>query len=246
MLLSVPTSDPDGVPEIEPSAILKVAQSGLFWTLKATASPVGFWTVGVNEYGWPTSACVEGEPAIDSAEDFDVEAGVDEVGAEEDPDTLDAGSVETALPPHPAVTPRRIAQTANMLVLRGRLSCFDDIRLPSTLNENPRTQSANSPDSKPPDQGIAGDEEFGICRWKLFGNPAISIRGSRPEALRLRLAAGLPRKVQIIHVARPQSTGLDLGMQFVGRTRHKRVRLNRSSLTASRTVFLQLHIMPVD
>ena len=118
MLLSVPTSEAEGVPESEPLAMLKLAQAGLFWMLKPSA-PLEFCTAGVNEYSWPTWAFVEGEPLIVGAEESD-EPDREEL-EELDTDATDAdapGAASDPLPPQPAVAARMNAQTANMLVLR--------------------------------------------------------------------------------------------------------------------------------
>jgi hypothetical protein len=73
MSLSLPTSEAAGVPESEPLTVLKVAQEGLFRTLKETTEPAGALDFGTKEYSWFAMAWVDGVPEMLSVEDVDCE-----------------------------------------------------------------------------------------------------------------------------------------------------------------------------
>jgi hypothetical protein len=120
------------------------------------------------------------------------EEPVEPVEEEPEDDWADAESEPDPLaPPQPAVMPRRRAQSTNVPTLSARLMWSYDIRVPSIVNAESRARSP-----EPSDQGITVDDKPGAAVRSLIGNPAISIRGSRPEALRPHLAAGLPRATQ--------------------------------------------------
>jgi hypothetical protein len=196
MLLSVPTSAAAGVPESVPFVLLKLAHAGLFWMLKLTGWPEEFWTVGVNEYGRPTWAFVEGVPLIVGAGALPEEPVGEETVGEEPPMEVadeDGRIREGPLPPQPAVTLKMTAHSTHVLVFRWLL----DIRLSSTVNAKSRAQSAIGPDS-PSDHRITVDDKSGIDAGSSSATPLSRAADSRPEALRPRLAAGLPRAAQFL------------------------------------------------
>ena len=53
MFVYVPTSAAAGVPDNSPVALLKVAQLGVFFTLKVSAAPLGSVVAGVKLYALP-------------------------------------------------------------------------------------------------------------------------------------------------------------------------------------------------
>jgi hypothetical protein len=78
MLVSVPTFPDAGLPVSEPVVVLKVAQAGLWAILKVTRRLLVV-TAGVNEYSWPTTMAVAGEPLMVSDEPTGCQCDADAV-----------------------------------------------------------------------------------------------------------------------------------------------------------------------
>ena len=165
--------------------------------------PLELCTVGVKEYAWPTAIWATGVPLIDIA--------VGELGAELLVDAedelaeallIDAAEDESAapeeeLPPwQPASASANSPQSSAVRpgkLLRRRVCAM--CLSPRPDSEAPIESRRNSNFS---DKGIAVDDEL-HAREDSSATPLSRAVASRPEALRLRLAADLPHALEVLN-----------------------------------------------